>query len=442
MDDAVITCPKCRAEIPLTETLTAPILEAERARYREYHEREMAKLRDEVGVREETVRKKEEEVARAKAGIDEQVEARIRAERAKIAEQEAARARLIVQDDLTAQSGEIRTLKEALQKRDEKLARVQEAEADLLRKQRELEDEKAALAVTVERRLSEERETVRDKAKREADEAWQLKDRENKHLMEQMQKKIEELQKKAEQGSQQLQGEVLELHLEEMLRREFPMDEVRAVPKGESGADLLQMVRTPSGGSVGSILWEIKRTRAWSDAWLPKLRADQRSANADLAIIVTEAMPKGIDYFDEKDRVCVTATSCVLPVAAQLRERLICVAAARRTSEGQVTKQEMLYDYLTGPRFAHRVRAIVEHFTEMEEDLRREQRLMNKQWAKREQQIRSIMQTTAGMYGDVQGIAGQSVQEVEGLSIDLLSAPEVEDADSTEASASDPLIKL
>lgn len=426
MDDAVITCPKCKAEIPLTETLTAPILEAERAKYRQYHEREMAKLRDEVGVREAAVREKEDELAKAQAKIDEQVEVRTRAERARISQEEAAKARLIVQDDLTAQSGEIKTLKEALQKRDEKLAQVQQAEADLLRKQRELEDEKAALAVTVERRLSEERETLREKAKRDADEAWQLKDRENRHLMEQMQKKIEELQKKAEQGSQQLQGEVLELHLEEVLRREFPMDEIRAVPKGESGADLLQTVRAPGGALAGSVLWEIKRTRAWSDAWLPKLRADQRSVNADLAIIVTETLPKGIDYFDEKDRVCITSTSCVVPVAAQLRERLICIAAARRTSEGQVTKQEMLYEYLTGPRFAHRVRAIVEHFTEMEEDLRREQRLMNKQWAKREQQIRSIMQTTAGMYGDVQGIAGQSVQEVEGLSIDLLAGPEVE----------------
>lgn len=431
MDDAVITCPKCKAEIPLTETLTAPILEAERAKYRQYHEREMTKVREEAAAREAAVREKEGQLAKAQAGLDEQVEARTRAERGKIAEQEAARARLLVQDDLTAQFGEIKTLKEALQRRDEKLAQVQEAEAELLRKQRDLADEKAALAVTVERRLSEERDTLREKAKREADDAWQLKDRENKHLMEQMQKKIEELQKKAEQGSQQLQGEVLELHLEEMLRREFPMDDVRAVPKGESGADLLQTVRGSGGVIAGAILWEVKRTRAWSDSWLPKLRADQRAANADLAIIVTEALPKGIDYFDERERVCVSATSCVLPVAAQLRERLICIAAARRTTEGQVTKQEMLYDYLTGPRFAHRVRAIVEHFTEMEEDLRREQRLMNKQWAKREQQIRSIMQTTAGLYGDVQGIAGQSVQEVEGLSIDLIAGPEV-DSDPTE----------
>ena len=424
MDDAVIICPECHAEIPLTETLTAPILAAERAKYRQYHEQEMAKLRDAVGTREAAVRRKEEELAKAQAAIDDQVEARTREERVKIAEQEAAKARLLVQDDLAAQSGEIQALKDALEKRNEKLVKAQEAEAELLRKQRELEDEKAALAVTVERRLSEEREGLREKAKREADEAWQLKDRENKHLMEQMQKKIEELQKKAEQGSQQLQGEVLELHLEELLRREFPLDGFRAVPKGESGADLLQTVHTTGGAVAGSILWEIKRTRAWSDGWLPKLRADQRVANADLAIIVSETLPKGIEYFDEKDRVCVTATSCVLPVAVQLRERLICVAAARRTSEGQFTKQELLYDYLTGPRFAHRVRAIVEHFTEMEEDLRREQRLMNKQWAKREQQIRSIMQTTAGMYGDVQGIAGQSVQEVEGLSIDLIAGPE------------------
>ena len=427
MDDTVVKCPECNADVPITEALTAPILEAARAKMREYHEREIAKVREEVTAREATLKQQEADVAKKLSSIEEQVEARTRAERTRIAEEEAAKARLIVQDDLTAQTGQIKTLTEALQKRDEKLAQAQQAEAELLRKQRELEDEKAALPVIIERRLSEEREAVRDKARREADETWQLKDRENKILNEQMQKKIEELQRKIEQGSQQLQGEVLELQLEDMLRREFPFDEIRAVPKGESGADLLQIVRTPNGADAGTILWEIKRTRSWSDSWMPKLRNDQRAANADLAVIVTEALPKGVEFFDEKDRVCITATTCVLPVAAQLRERVLCVAAARRASEGQVTKQEMLYDYLTGPQFAHRIRAIVEHFTGLEEDLRQEQRLMHRQWAKREKHIRSIMQTTAGMYGDVQGIAGQSVQEIEGLSIDLIAGPEGND---------------
>lgn len=432
MDDAVVKCPECNADVPITEALTAPLLEAARVKMREYHEREIAKVREEVTAREAALRQQEEDVAKKLASVDEQVESRTRAERVRIAEEEAAKARLIVQDDLTAQSGQIKVLEEALQKRDEKIAQAQKLEVELIRKQRELEDQKASLDVTIERRLSEEREGLREKAKREADESWQLKDRENKILNQQLQQKIEELQKKVEQGSQQLQGEVLELHLEDTLRREFPFDEIKPVPKGESGADLLQVVRTPNGADAGTILWEIKRTRTWSDTWMPKLRADQRAANADVAVIVTETLPKGVEYFDEKDRVCITATTCVLPVAAQLRERLLCVAAARRTSEGQVTKQEMLYDYLTGPQFAHRIRAIVEHFTGLEDDLRQEQRLMHKQWAKREKHIRSIMQTTAGMYGDVQGIAGQSVQEVEGLSIDLLTGPEEVDDDGEE----------
>jgi hypothetical protein len=241
-----------------------------------------------------------------------------------------------------------------------------------------------------------------------------------------MQRQIEDLKKKSEQGSQQLQGEAFELQLEDMLRRQFPMDTIQPVAKGELGADLLQVVTTASGSTAGTILWEVKRTRNWSEAWLPKLRADQRAANADVALIVSEALPKGTGSFDLKDGVWVTGPQCALPVAVALREQLLCVASAKRAGEGQITKMELVYGYLTGPRFRHRVEAIVEQFNEMQSDLDRERKAITKQWAKRQNQIWAVLNSTAGMYGDLQGIAGQSIQEVEGLNVDLISGPSEE----------------
>lgn len=190
------------------------------------------------------------------------------------------------------------------------------------------------------------------------------------------------------------------------------------MPKGEFGGDAIQHVTTPFGQSCGKILWESKRTRNWSDGWLQKLREDQRIAKADAAIIVSQALPKNIDTFGQIDGIWVTSPKCSVAVAIAVRHVLIEVAAARKSGEGQQTKMEAMYQYLTGPRFRHRVEAIVEKFGEMQGDLDKERKVMQKAWAKREQQIRGVIDSTAGMYGDMQGIAGRSLQEIEGLDFD------------------------
>jgi hypothetical protein len=235
-----------------------------------------------------------------------------------------------------------------------------------------------------------------------------------------MQKKIEELKHRAEQGSQQLQGEVQELELEELLRSKFPFDDIEPVPKGEFGGDVVQRVIGANGQHSGTILWESKRTRNWSDTWLPKLREDQRTAKAEVAVIVSQALPKDIETFETVDGVWVTHYRAALPVAAILRQSLIEITLARQANEGQQTKTEMIYTYLTGPRFRQRVDAIVEAFSTMKGDLEKERKVIMKQWAKRDEQIDRVIQATVGMYGDLQGIAGKSLQEIEGLDIQLL----------------------
>jgi hypothetical protein len=187
------------------------------------------------------------------------------------------------------------------------------------------------------------------------------------------------------------------------------------VPKGEFGGDVLQQVLGTLNQNCGTIIWEFKRTKNWSDGWLPKLRQDQRAAKAEFAVLVTETLPKGVETFELIDGVWVVGSRLILPVAAALRHCLQELSAARNATTGQQSKMEMVYQYLTGPRFRMRVQAVVEKLSEMQEDLDKERRFFTKSWAKREEQIRGAVDSTAGMYGDLQGIAGKTLQEIDGL---------------------------
>ena len=181
-----------------------------------------------------------------------------------------------------------------------------------------------------------------------------------------------------------------------------------------------------AGQLCGTILWESKRTKNWSDGWLAKLREDQRAAKAEIALIVSQTLPKEVETFSLIDGVWVSSHRCAIPVAIALRYSLLEIAAARQAGEGQQTKMELVYQYLTGPRFRHRIQAIVEKFSDMQDDLQRERKTMTKLWSKREEQIRCVVESTAGMYGDLQGIAGKTLQEIEGLEIRVLGSAEPE----------------
>ena len=354
---------------------------------------------------------------------------RLKGERAKISAEEARKAKLSLGADLSQKTTEIAELQEVLKKRDEKLAEAQQAQTDLLKKQRELDDTKRELNLTIEKRIHEGLDATRQQARKEAEAELNLKVAEGQEKIASMQKTIEELKRKAEQGSQQLQGEVQEMELESLLRAKFPRDTIEPVPKGEYGGDALQHVVGPLGQVCGTILWESKRTRNWTESWLAKLRDDQRAAKAEISVLVSQALPKEVEAFDLVSGVWVTHPRVAIPVAIMLRQSLIEVAAARQSSEGQQTKMEMLYSYLSGPRFRLRVQAIVEAFSNMKEDLEKEKKAITKQWAKRDEQIERVMQSTVGMYGDMQGIAGKTLQEIEGLEMKALEAQKLPEGD-------------
>lgn len=419
MTEPTITCPNCKTEIKLTESLAAPLLAATKQEF----EKRLAQKDADVVKREAALREQEAALTKARETVDDQVAEKLKQERSKIAAEEAKKAKLVAANELEQKTKEINELGEILKQRDVKLAEAQKAQADLIRKQRELDDAKRELELTVEKRIQEGLAATRDQARKEVEEQQKLKVAEKEQTILAMQKQIEELKRRAEQGSQQLQGEVQELALENLLRTKFPFDAIEPVPKGEFGGDALQRVVSPGGQACGTILWESKRTKNWSDGWLAKLREDQRTAKAEIAVLVTQVLPKGVESFDVIDGVWVTSPRTAMPVAVVLRQSLMEIAMARQASEGQQTKTEMVYQYLTGPRFRHRVEAIVEAFSSMQEDLDKERKAIMKQWAKREEQIERVMGATVGMYGDLQGIAGKSLQEIEGLDFPLLSNP-------------------
>jgi len=411
MAEPTVVCPQCKTEIKLTESLAAPLLESIR---RDYEQR-LTQKDTEVARREKLLHEREAGLERAKETFDEQVNQKLQQERARIAAEEHKKAKLTLGNDLEQRVKEVTELQEVLRQRDAKLAEAQKAQVEILRRERELKDAQREIELTIEKRVQDNLAAARDKARKEAEEELKLKVMEKEQTISSMQRQIEELKRKAEQGSQQLQGEVQELELEEMLSSKFPRDTILPVPKGEFGGDVLHRIVGPLGQICGTILWESKRTKNWSDTWLPKLREDQRTAKAEIAVIVSQVLPKDIESFGMVDQVWVTHPKVALPVAIALRQTLVEIAGARKASEGQQTKMEMVYQYLTGPRFRQRIQAIVEAFSSMREDLDRERKAITKQWSKREEQIDRVMQATVGMYGDLQGIAGKTLQEIEGL---------------------------
>ncbi len=444
MNEPIVTCPHCKTEIKLTESLAAPLV----ASIRQGYEEQLAQKDVQVGQREAALREAQAAIARERRAIDDTVADKLAAERREIAEEEAKKARRLAAADLEQQAKAMAEMAEMLRDREEKLAAAQKTQAELIRKQRELDDARRELELTIERRVEESLGAIRDKAVQETETRLKLRVAEKEEMIAGMQRQIEELKRKAEQGSQQLQGEVQELELEAMLRAEFPQDTIEPVPKGEHGGDLLQRVVGPGCQPCGTILWESKRTKNWTDGWLPKLRDDQRAAHAEVALIVSQVLPKNVDSFSLIDGVWVAGPRCALPVACVLRHSLIELAALRQAGEGQQTKMDLVYQYLTGPRFRHRIEAIVEKFGDMREDLEKERKTMTRLWAKREGQIRGVLDATAGMYGDLQGIAGRTLEEIDGLTVrliedasDLNAEPAIEDdeaiAESPTAESSD-----
>jgi hypothetical protein len=412
MNTNLIVCPKCKAEIPLTDAMAQQV--------REQLEKEFSirqrQLQEAIEAREKSVAEQAKAVAAAQKNVDQQVAEKLATERQKF----QAEAREQAKQGLTV---EMQDLRNQLADRQKKLADAQTAELELRKQQRELEDRAKDMDLKVARQLDEEREKIRKQAAETATEAERLKVADKEKVISDLQQQISLLKQKAEQGSMQLQGEVLELDLENQLKSTFVHDQIQEVSKGVRGGDVQHSVRTNTGTNCGLILWETKRTKNWSGGWIDKLKEDMRSAKAELAVLVSQVLPDGVKHFGPVDGVWVCDYISALPLAAALRSGLINAAIARLAETGKAGKMEELYGYLCSHEFRQHIEAVVESFIAMQDDLQRERRAMDKAWGAREKQITRAIQHTAQLYGSIQGIAGSTaLPEIKTLQIDAASS--------------------
>ena len=294
-----------------------------------------------------------------------------------------------------------------------KLNAARAKEVEFLQKEQNLKTKEAELEITLHRKLIEEREKLQEQlAKEEAEkiglkeQEYALRTKELEKQIEDQKKLVEEMRRKQEQGSMQLQGEVQELMLEELLQTTFPFDKIEEVGKGVRGADCIQTVRNQFGSESGKIIYESKRTKDFANDWIEKLKSDMRTLGADVAIIVTQTLPKDMDRFGEKDGVYICTFTEVRSVALLLRNALLKIAEAKKSQENKGDKMVMLYDYLTSSEFSEQWKAIREGFMSMKLSIQKERDMMEKLWKSREKQLEKVLLNAAHIKGSVEGIAG------------------------------------
>ncbi len=353
-------------------------------------------------------------------------EKQIEGERKKIEEDAFARARKQNERDTfklheqlkdagKEQLAEKKMLEEQLAEKDEKLRKANEKELELRKEKNKLEEDKQNFELEKQRQLDAERDKIREDAQKKAEEDMRLKILEKEKQLQDAMKVNMELQRKLQQGSQQLQGEVQELDLEIFLKKHFIYDDIQPIPKGIGGADMLQKVSTKNETFCGNILWESKRTKNWSEGWITKLKKDQREIKADVAVIVSEILPKDINNFGFRNGVWITNHSSLYGLAFVLRQTLTQVAFTKLAAEGKDEKIELLFRYLTGPEFKQKVEAIIETFVAMKQELDKEKRTTLARWGKQEKQIEGVIAITSGMHGDLRGLIGASMQSIPAL---------------------------
>jgi hypothetical protein len=403
-----IKCPECKAIIPITETLQHQLTESVRMEF----EQKIADQDAVISEREKDIAAREKEVHDKEQGIEERVQKSIVVgiEKEKIALAQTARAEaeaslaVVIQD-----------LRDEVKSKKEKLEEAQKNEMELRRKERALEDRAKEMDLEVDRKMDAERKRVEEETSRRITEDHRMKDAEKDKKMSDMMRQIEDLKLKAEQGSQQTQGEVQELELEKELAALFPGDNIQPVPKGMQGADVIQEVISNKGVLCGSIIWESKRTKNWSDGWISKLKDDQRAAQADVAVIITQSLPKDIQHFGYMDGVWITTYACFYSLAYLIRQKLSEIALTKAMVAGKNEKADIIFNYLTGVGFRQRVEAIVEVFSDMKMELDKEKRATQRVWAKKEKQLQSVLDNTANLYGDLQGLIGSAMQTIPAL---------------------------
>lgn len=400
-----IECPSCNHHFALDDIYTSQI----EARFKKDFESKNQDLAKKL----KAITDKEAALEKAQASVDDEVKKRLLLEKDNLTKQ----AQLKAKEEFQV---EFKDLQQQLAEKAQKLDEANKKELEFRQKFREVEEKEKNLDLEVQRRADEQAKLSTASLKEEFDNKFKMAQKEKEIENESLKNKVAELTKKLEQGSQQAQGEVLEMVLEEDLKLLFPIDSISPVPKGINGADVVQTVNNNHGKECGKIIWEFKNTKSWTDAWIQKLKDDQRQMKADIAIIVTSSLPKDVKNFSHVDGVWITDINSYASLCTALRMNLIQLYTTRQANLGKNEKMEIIYQYLSGNEFKQRVQTIVEAFQNMQADLNKEKTAIQKLWDKRQKELERVIAGTIGMYGDLEGIIGNTLPRIEGLELPAL----------------------
>lgn len=398
---STVKCPNCRHEFPIAGALAQEIEAEIRAKYVEHLQKEKAVLQAERN----QLAKEAEQIKQQAENQDRVIADKLRLAKEQL-QQEAIKKAAAELDS------QMQLLNRELKEKSEKLKESQIRELELLQKEQKIREREESLKLEMEKKLMERQKEMEERIRKMEGERNELRIRELEKKLADQVELAETMRRKAEQGSMQLQGEVLELALEDLLRKAFPFDLIEEVAKGVRGADCVQYVRDSLGQLCGRIIYESKRTKAFTAEWIDKLKADMRAQQAEIAVIVTEVLPRDMTTFGFRDGVWICRFEDVRPLAFILRDSLVRIYGAVASQENRGEKMQLLYDYLTGTEFRQNIEAVVEGFVSLRDGITRERVQMEKLWKEREKQLDKVLLNTTQFYGSIKGIAGNAVGDL------------------------------
>jgi hypothetical protein len=415
-----ISCPRCGTPIDVQDILAHQLEDEIKLKYERAAQVEKQLLQEREDAFRQSLEDFEEKKKRENELFQERLDKQLKEKQAE--SELKIRARL--QEE---QSEQFKLMQQELNEKSEQLKELNRSKAEIARLMREREELKEVALAEAQLQLNQALSTEKDKIRKSEEEKNELRIRELQKKLEDQMKLTEEMRRKQEQGSMQMQGEVQELAIEEWLMTHFPLDTIDEIKKGARGGDCIQVVHTRSKQNCGRIYYESKRTKDFQTGWIEKFKADMREKEADIGVLVTEAMPQSMDRVGQIDGVWVCTYEEFKGLAAVLRESVIQVSTALSSQENKGDKMVMLYDYLSSTTFRMQVEAIVEGFSSMKIALESEKRSMQRIWKEREKQIDKVTTNTIDMYGSIKGIAGSAIQSVKALELPEVSFDE-EDA--------------
>jgi hypothetical protein len=412
-----IQCPSCGEEIDVNEILYHQLeneFKQKNLADKKKFDEEIAQKRVEHKKALDLLRQKEEDIEDQKEKFDEELQKAtkelLKQEKQKLQEQ-------LKKEILEEQSESIELLKKELDEKSNQVKELNKSKAEIEKLKREKEEIESKIKADAQIELTQQLSEEKAKIQKNLDLQNELKFKQKEEQLEQLKKQLQEAQRKAEQGSQQLQGEIQELAIEEYLQNKYPFDAIEEIKKGARGGDCIQTVHTREIQNCGKIYYESKRTKEFQKSWIEKFKADMRDKGADIGVLVTEVLPKEFDRMGLIDGVWICTYEEFKGLSSVLRESIIKINQAKKSEENKTDKMSLLYGYLTSTEFKMQIEAIVEGFTKMQSDLDSEKRSMQRIWKQREKQIEKVLDNTIGMYGSIRGIAGNSIGNVKALEL-------------------------